>query len=932
MGVYVPAEGPKDARIALFGEAPAEKEVEEGRPFAGPAGSLLETCLTASRLPRHTLYISNFLKERPHNDDLRPWCGIVSKSKAEELRGMGCLVHERTKSWDEGSEIEYTALTEKGMDQRAGMLGEIAGLDARVVIAMGNSSLMGMVGKAGITSMRGSPIIDEAVPGKIILPTIHTAASLRGSYLFRYYIQADLQKAKVMAQPGFELPQRKLITDLGLEETISLLRAYREEPTLGFDIESRKGSLDILAVGFSPHPGEALSIPFFGGRFTTTELSLIRKEIAELMFSPGNLVTQNGIFDTFMIERAWGMEVRRELDDTMIAHRVLYPELLSGLDTLASLYTYEPFYKADGKESKRVGDLKTFLEYNCKDAAVTLEIWINEIRPMLDADPSYRKTYDFVMRLHRPLKKMMHRGMKIEPRKVNDAKVLAVQNIKTMQKALDNKVRPAFEEAAKPIRTKLTAHERALEVLMEKRSKISEKTGRTLKGEEFIHSIEERREMGKAVTVLKREVAFFESEEDEELGGEVLLNVNSQPKLLWYFHGRTGIPPYIKRDTQAPTTDELALQRLAKPVASRPARWRGGFPEAGDVIRVRGRRKMVNTYLNMKMDADNRCRCAYKPLGAKTGRLSSTQTYWGSGGNHQNIPEEFRSVFIPDKGRFLWAVDKKAGEWVIVAYLSGDRNMIKAVEEGIDPHTHTAHLMTGLPHEAIDEEARLVKASTDPAFIEKARERMSPAAKAAFAKAMWVPTGMSCRQAGKKANHGINYNEGPVTFALMNQISEAEARRIIALYTKIAYPGVPRWWESIIFDLRTHRTLENCFGRKWVFRGALNDELFRMAYAFLPQSSLVDAANQGLIYCDRHLPRMETLLQKHDENLGQYKFADSGHFHQDVKRLAGAMTPKMEYGGREFTIGNELALGMSWGGLAEVEMEEGAVAESIAAL
>ena len=930
MGVYVGPEGPEDASIALFGEAPAEKEEEEGLPFQGPAGSLLDMCLGSAQLPRHHIRISNCLKERPFKDDLTPWCGPVSKGKALALREQGCLVHERTKGWDT-NEVDYTALTPLGMEMRAEVLEEVNALSARVVIAMGNTALMAMTGKAGITTMRGSPLLTDALPGKIILPTIHTAASLRGSYLFRYYIQADLQKAKEMAKPSFNFPVRKIKIDAGLVETIETLKRYRKIERLAFDIESKKGSTEILAISFAPSPYEVISIPLFGGRFNTTELSQIKKEIAEIMVSPGVLITQNGIFDTFMLERAWRISVTRRLEDTMIAHRVLYPELLSGLDILCSLYTYEPFYKADGKESRRVGNLPQFLTYNGKDSVVTFEVW-DELEPMLDRDPCYRKTYEFVMSMHRPLKKMMHKGMRINPRKVSEAKVEAVATIRTMQAELDARVLPAFEEEAGPLREQLAAAEFLLEGLMEKRPRISEKTGKVLKGEEFIHPIEDRRAVGKDVTIIKKALAWFEAEEDEEMGGGVLMNVNSQPKLLWYFHERTGIPPYINRQTQMPTTDELALQRLAKPVASRKAKWRGGFPEATDIINIRGRRKLVSTYLKMKMDADNRCRCAYKPFGAKTGRLASTQTYWGTGGNHQNVPEEFRVVFIPDAGYFLWAVDKKGAEWVVVAYLSGDQNMIRCIEEGINPHTHTAHLMTNLPYEVIEEEAALVKASTNPEFIQRCRARMTPASQAAMKRVAWVPLTMSCYQAGKKANHAINYNEGSVTYALTNGVSEAEAKRVIHLYTHIAYPGIPQWWEDTQFALNTHRTLENCFGRKWVFRGALNDELYRMAFAFIPQSTVVDASNQGLLYLDKHLPRLEPLLQKHDENLGQCKFAHASTFLGDAKRLMKAMTPSMEYGGRMFTIGNELTLGMNWGEMSEVHQEEASVLDAIKAL
>ena len=61
----VPGEGPEDAEIMFVGEAPGFYEDQQGRPFVGAAGRLLEELLTSIGLRRDQVYIGNVIKCRP---------------------------------------------------------------------------------------------------------------------------------------------------------------------------------------------------------------------------------------------------------------------------------------------------------------------------------------------------------------------------------------------------------------------------------------------------------------------------------------------------------------------------------------------------------------------------------------------------------------------------------------------------------------------------------------------------------------------------------------------------------------------------------------------------------------------------------------------------------------------------------------------------
>ena len=78
----VPGEGPADAKIMFIGEAPGMNEDQQGRPFVGQAGKVLDELIASIKLRRDQVYITNVVKHRPpdNRDPLpdeieacRPW-------------------------------------------------------------------------------------------------------------------------------------------------------------------------------------------------------------------------------------------------------------------------------------------------------------------------------------------------------------------------------------------------------------------------------------------------------------------------------------------------------------------------------------------------------------------------------------------------------------------------------------------------------------------------------------------------------------------------------------------------------------------------------------------------------------------------------------------------------------------------------------------
>lgn len=60
--------GNPEAEIVFIGEAPGKKEDEQGEPFVGAAGKLLNEMLALIGLQRKDIYITNIVKYRPPNN------------------------------------------------------------------------------------------------------------------------------------------------------------------------------------------------------------------------------------------------------------------------------------------------------------------------------------------------------------------------------------------------------------------------------------------------------------------------------------------------------------------------------------------------------------------------------------------------------------------------------------------------------------------------------------------------------------------------------------------------------------------------------------------------------------------------------------------------------------------------------------------------
>jgi uracil-DNA glycosylase family 4 len=414
---------------------------------------------------------------------------------------------------------------------------------------------------------------------------------------------------------------------------------------------------------------------------------------------------------------------------------------------------------------------------------------------------------------------------------------------------------------------------------------------------------------------LNREVIKYQEELDSLVGYH--LNVNSSKQCQDYFYTTLGNRPFTK-DNKI-TTDEKAMARLAKGTANRAP-----VKEANLVLQIRKINKLLSVYFSAQTDHDGRLRCSYNPRGTTSGRLSSSQTIFGTGMNMQNVPENFRRFIIPDEGYIFAEIDKRQAEWVVTAYLANDARMMEVHEKGLDAHVRTAELITGLPEELIIEENKLLKHETDPDTLYEVRKEKLPDL---FKYAKFLPKTMTCRQAGKKTNHGLNYGMGYSTFSMTNLIPEDDSKIMVNKYHE-GYPGIRNnYFAYVQRMLNTTRTLENLFGHKRRFLEPYSQNLLNKAYDYCPQSTVGWIVNYAMIdiYNDRDpiLKDVEIMTQTHDSILLQIPLALKAEgISKAIELCCRHLDPELEFQGRTFHIGTDIKVGYNWGECVEIRRED----------
>lgn len=322
--------GPRDARIALVGEAWGEQEALSGLPFVGSSGQELTRMLRQAGISRSACFLTNTFNLRPQENKIENLC--VSKA------ALPAGYNAPPMSLGKYIAPEYLPHIER-------LRAELSAVRPNIIITLGNTPLWALTGSSGINKVRGTISDNTLLPGIKILPTYHPAYILR-DWASRPIAVADLQKAAREAEfPEIRRPMRTVLVNPTFEEVRAFCRA--PHPIISSDIETRRGQID--CIGFAASPQHCLVIPFMNERFESywpdaeTEVAVWR-EIKHLLESPMPKLFQNGLYDLQYIMHM-SILPRNVIHDTMLLHHAYYPEIRKGLGFLGSLYTNEASWK-----------------------------------------------------------------------------------------------------------------------------------------------------------------------------------------------------------------------------------------------------------------------------------------------------------------------------------------------------------------------------------------------------------------------------------------------------------------------------------------------------------------------------------------------------------------------------------------------------------
>jgi len=140
-------EGPEDARLVMVGEQPGDHEDQEGRPFVGNAGKLLDRALKEAGLDRSEIYVTNAVKHFKWEE--RGKRRIHKKPNAAEINAC-----------------------------RPWLDAEISVVKPQVIACLGATAAQALMGRAfKVTEERGK--FFESGWGPYVTATVHPSSLLR---------------------------------------------------------------------------------------------------------------------------------------------------------------------------------------------------------------------------------------------------------------------------------------------------------------------------------------------------------------------------------------------------------------------------------------------------------------------------------------------------------------------------------------------------------------------------------------------------------------------------------------------------------------------------------------------------------------------------------------------------------------------------------
>ena len=347
-------DGSPDAPLLIVGMAPGHEELEQDRPFIGPAGRLLWSMLKKAGYDRADTYIINTIGEWPEGKTGGPTVEQLDRwwdrfdSAVGDFRGRVALLL--------GGDAfgRFTGLG-GGITAWGGYL-----LPASERLPLQRSRRTVTTYKTNTKNhKKGDPretTVKETVPpppfSGLCLPALHPAGVLRTGLATAPILSSQIRRAG-RALRGELKPFRTAYSQACLFWSASAKQ-------VAVDIET--GGIDggIVRIGLA-RADDAFSVPWSDTARAVTRGLLAREDTTFLLHNAG--------FDYPRLDGA-GCPILGPIRDTMLAAAMLQPDLPKGLNAAAALYLDVPRWK-------HLDDVDP-AKYNALDAIRTHELWQQE--------------------------------------------------------------------------------------------------------------------------------------------------------------------------------------------------------------------------------------------------------------------------------------------------------------------------------------------------------------------------------------------------------------------------------------------------------------------------------------------------------------------------------------------------------------------------
>ena len=254
---------------------------------------------------------------------------------------------------------------------------------------------------------------------------------------------------------------------------------------------------ELVGLSFSTEESKAFYVPVPENKHEAQKIVDIFKEVYE---NPSILKIGQNIKYDITVLRKYGVGMKGELFDCMIAHYLLQPELRHNMDYMAEAYlNYKTIHIDElighkGKSQKSMRDLSPIevYEYACEDADITLKLY-HILEPKLKELNIFNLFKDIEMPLINVLVEMEMNGVMLDTSSLTETS-------RILQQRILEKERKIYEEAGTSFN--IASPKQVGEILFD-RLKISDKAKKTKTGQ-YVTSEE-------ALTQLKHRAPIVEN-------------------------------------------------------------------------------------------------------------------------------------------------------------------------------------------------------------------------------------------------------------------------------------------------------------------------------------------------------------------------------------------------------------------------------------